>query len=178
MKGSLVLVKSKIGKGSTFRLALNLPLYQEEQKPSVPTEEVVYEFEEELKILLVDDNEMNRMMARAILERKKFEVDEVENGKEALTQLGKKEYDLILMDIMMPEMDGYEATKMIRNELKLKVPIIALTANAIKGDDQKCLEAGMQGYLSKPYSPNQLYEAIIKNIPNTEGLDFYPVLLE
>jgi two-component system, sensor histidine kinase len=168
MKGSLVLVKSKMDKGSTFRLALNLPLHQEELKPSLPTEEVVFEFEEGLKILLVDDNEMNRMMARAILERKKFEVDEVENGKEAITQLEKKKYDLILMDIMMPEMDGYEATKMIRNELKLKVPIIALTANAIKGDDQKCLEAGMQGYLSKPYSPNQLYEAIIKNISDTE----------
>jgi len=65
---------------------------------------------------------------------------------------------------MMPEMDGLEATGVIRNELKLAVPIIALTANAIKGDGQKCLDAGMQGYLSKPYSPNQLYEVISANL--------------
>ena len=71
------------------------------------------------------------------------------------------------MDIMMPEMDGYEATRAIRNDLGSNMPIIALTANAIKGDDKKCRDAGMQGYLSKPYSPNQLYQAIFEQISNS-----------
>ncbi|MBT6029012.1 MAG: PAS domain S-box protein [Crocinitomicaceae bacterium] len=164
MGGSLELLKSKIDAGSTFRLSMNLPVYIEVEREKKAIVELDFDFEEGIKILLVDDNEMNRMMARAILERKKFLVDEAVDGKEAIVQLKDNEYAVVLMDIMMPEMDGLEATSVIRNELKLEVPIIALTANAIKGDGQKCLDAGMQGYLSKPYSPNQLYEVISANI--------------
>ncbi|MBT5402248.1 MAG: PAS domain S-box protein [Crocinitomicaceae bacterium] len=164
MGGSLELLKSKIDAGSTFRLSMNLPVYIEVEREKKAIVELDFDFEEGIKILLVDDNEMNRMMARAILERKKFLVDEAVDGKEAIVQLKGNEYAVVLMDIMMPEMDGLEATSVIRNELKLEVPIIALTANAIKGDGQKCLDAGMQGYLSKPYSPNQLYEVISANI--------------
>ena len=167
MDGSLELVESKPGKGSTFRLNLQLPVYREEQKPIQPIEEVEFEFEEGIKILLVDDNEMNRMMARAILQRKKFDIHEAENGLEAIQRVKENDYELILMDIMMPEMDGYEATRAIRNDLGSNMPIIALTANAIKGDDKKCRDAGMQGYLSKPYSPNQLYQAIFEQISNS-----------
>lgn len=167
MDGSLELVESKPGKGSTFRLNLQLPVYREEQKPIQPIEEVEFEFEEGIKILLVDDNEMNRMMARAILQRKKFDIHEAENGLEAIQRVKENDYELILMDIMMPEMDGYEATRAIRNDLGSNMPIIALTANAIKGDDKKCKDAGMQGYLSKPYSPNQLYQAIFEQISNS-----------
>ncbi|MDC3336899.1 PAS domain S-box protein [Flavobacteriales bacterium] len=168
MGGTLELLKSKMDQGSTFRLSMNLPVYieveQKKKKKKKAIVELDFDFEEGIKILLVDDNEMNRMMARAILERKKFVVDEAVDGKEAIVQVEANEYAVVLMDIMMPEMDGLEATGVIRNELKLAVPIIALTANAIKGDGQKCLDAGMQGYLSKPYSPNQLYEVISANL--------------
>jgi len=164
MGGTLELLKSKMDQGSTFRLSMNLPVYIEVEQKKKAIVELDFDFEEGIKILLVDDNEMNRMMARAILERKKFVVDEAVDGKEAIVQLEANEYAVVLMDIMMPEMDGLEATGVIRNELKLAVPIIALTANAIKGDGQKCLDAGMQGYLSKPYSPNQLYEVISANL--------------
>ncbi|MDA8714289.1 PAS domain S-box protein [Flavobacteriales bacterium] len=167
MGGTLELLKSKMDQGSTFRLSMNLPVYievEQKKKKKKAIVELDFDFEEGIKILLVDDNEMNRMMARAILERKKFVVDEAVDGKEAIVQLEANEYAVVLMDIMMPEMDGLEATGVIRNELKLAVPIIALTANAIKGDGQKCLDAGMQGYLSKPYSPNQLYEVISANL--------------
>ena len=164
MGGTLELLKSKLDVGSTFRLSMNLPVYLEVKSEEQAIVELDFDFEEGIKVLLVDDNEMNRMMARAILERKKFDVDEAVDGKEAIDRLVENEYVVVLMDIMMPEMDGLEATSVIRNKLKLDVPIIALTANAIKGDGQKCLDAGMQGYLSKPYSPNQLYEVITANI--------------
>jgi CheY-like chemotaxis protein len=94
-----------------------------------------------------------------VLEREGWGVTAVEDGHQALEMLKNNEFDLVLMDIQMPEMDGFEATRTIRlqeNRSDRHLPIIAMTAYAVKGDREKCLEAGMDGYVSKPISPDQL----------------------
>ena len=118
-----------------------------------------------LKILLVEDNDINRLYALNILKKWECDVDGAENGYIALEKLRSNDYHIILMDIQMPIMDGYEATKSIRKNMpapKNQIPIIALTANAIKGDNEKCLEVGMNDYLPKPFQPEDLYKTISK----------------
>jgi CheY-like chemotaxis protein len=118
---------------------------------------------EDLNILLVEDNHVNQMVAMNLLKKAGYHADAVANGLEALKALEKKDYDLILMDVQMPEMDGYEATAAIRKGyVKPSIPIIGLTANAMKGDREKCIEAGMDDYLSKPMRPAMLYQLIDK----------------
>jgi len=108
------------------------------------------------RVLVVEDNEVNQMVAMGMLESIGYEVDTADNGVFALEALEESTYDIILMDCQMPEMDGYEATKRIRkhsNKQTAATPIIALTANAMSGDAEKCLAAGMDDYLSKPFEP-------------------------
>lgn len=112
------------------------------------------------KVLLVEDNVMNRFIARQSLDYFGCEVDEAENGKIAIDLLNKKMYDIVLMDIQMPELDGVETTKVIRNELHLTVPIIAITANAFKKDIDLYLSIGMNDYVTKPFEEKVLFEAI------------------
>jgi CheY-like chemotaxis protein len=121
-----------------------------------------------VRILLAEDNIVNQRVALHILEKKLgYHADIVTNGKEAIEYLEKMDYDLVLMDCQMPEMDGYEATQRIRDENSIvrdhNVPIIAMTANAMKGDREKCLEVGMDDYVSKPIN--------IKNL--TDKIEFY-----
>jgi two-component system, sensor histidine kinase and response regulator len=111
------------------------------------------------KVLLVEDNPVNQRVAQAMLAKLKIQVDLANDGKEALEKVQSHDYDLVLMDCQMPVMDGYEATAAIRrlHEGRSKrLPILALTANAMQGDRQKCLDAGMDDFLSKPYSLPQL----------------------
>ncbi len=118
-----------------------------------------------LKVLLVEDNDINRLYALNILKKWNCTIDQAENGYTAVEKLKVNDYDIILMDVQMPIMDGYEATKTIRrtfNSPKKDIPIIALTANAIKGDNEKCIELGMNDYLSKPFQPEDLYEVLSK----------------
>lgn len=132
---------------------------------------------EGVKVLLVEDNDINRLYALNILKKWKCEVDGAENGYIALEKLRSNEYDIILMDIQMPIMDGYEATKNIRStfpEPKNKIPIIALTANAIKGDNEKCLEIGMNDYLPKPFQPEDLYASISKFAIDQQNVEDIP----
>lgn len=112
------------------------------------------------KVLVVEDNEINQLVAAGMLESMGYEVSTADNGVLALAALDDSQYDVILMDCQMPEMDGYEATRRIRNHenrLVASTPIIALTANAMSGDSEKCIEAGMDDYLSKPFEP-ELFE--------------------
>ena len=112
------------------------------------------------KVLVVEDNEINQMVALGMLESLGYEVDTADNGLLALEALEDEVYDVILMDCQMPEMDGYEATRRIRtheNRRVASIPIIALTANAMSGDAEKCIAAGMDDYLSKPFEP-ELFE--------------------
>ncbi|WP_298140318.1 PAS domain S-box protein [Flavobacterium sp.] len=118
---------------------------------------------ENISILLVEDNDMNRMVAQNSLQYYNCKVTEAENGMEALEILKKENFDIILMDIQMPEMDGIEATKIIRSEFKLATPIVALTANAFKSEIEKCKKAGMNDYITKPFDEINLIETIAKH---------------
>ena len=108
-------------------------------------------------ILVVEDQEDNRQILRDLLGNAGYELTEAENGEEATAAVAQRRPDLILMDIQLPVMDGYEATRRIRTNPDLKsVPIIAVTSYALAGDESKALEAGCNGYVSKPYSPREL----------------------
>jgi CheY-like chemotaxis protein len=110
------------------------------------------------KILIVDDDVRNIFALSSVMAEKEMEIEVAENGREALQKLDENNgIDLVLMDIMMPEMDGYQAMTEIRKKAKFKnLPIIALTAKAMKGDRQKCIEAGANDYLSKPINVEKL----------------------
>jgi PAS domain S-box-containing protein len=120
-----------------------------------------------LRILVAEDNAVNQKLVARLLEKKGHNVKVVVNGREALGALEQGTYDLVLMDMQMPEMDGFEATGELRKREKqtgLHTPIVALTAHAMKGDRERCLEAGMDGYLSKPIRAQELYELLEKYI--------------
>ena len=123
-----------------------------------------------LSILLVEDNEINRMVIQSSLQYFNCNVTEAENGLDALEILKAQHFDLILMDIQMPKMDGIEATKVIRKELKLSTPIIALTANAFKTKLKECKEAGMNDYVIKPFQEKVLLQTIVKQTINKNGI--------
>jgi len=116
-----------------------------------------------LRILLAEDNLVNQRLATRLLEKRGHHVVVAANGREALAALEKDIFDLVLMDMQMPEMDGFEATAAIRQKEKTDgghLPIVALTAHAMKGDREKCLAAGMDGYLTKPLRPQELEEVL------------------
>jgi PAS domain S-box-containing protein len=113
-------------------------------------------------ILIADDNKMNRMVAGAVLKNYGCKLIEAVDGADALEKVKEHNPDIVLMDVQMPEMDGLEATKIIRAEISSELPIIALTALAIRGDDDKCKAAGMNDYLTKPYEESQLINMLSK----------------
>jgi osomolarity two-component system sensor histidine kinase NIK1 len=122
-----------------------------------------------LKILLVEDNLMNQKVVIFNLKKFNCQITPISNGKEALENFKNNNYDLVLMDIMLPEMNGYEITTEIRKFEKLKeienpVTIIALTANTYENDKEKCFSVGMNEYLSKPFTAQQLIKTIEKYI--------------
>ena len=121
-----------------------------------------------INILLAEDNIINQKLVLRMIEKFGFKADAVSTGKEVLERLGAFDYDLVLMDVNMPEMDGIEATRRIRDSQSKvhnrELPIVALTANAMKGDREICFEAGMNDYVAKPINPQELLEAIERNI--------------
>ena len=163
-----VWVESDKGKGSSFfveiilkRTAINLDLEDESEEDLCGYDKTPLK---NLRILLVEDHEINRFLAVTLLENNGGIVDIAINGLEAIDILDNQKFDVILMDIQMPELDGLETAKHIRENLELNTPIIALTANAIRGDDEKCYEAGMNDYLSKPFNQEDLVKKILKYI--------------
>ena len=137
------------------------------QKTGIVTRHTVAEFTKHgVRILLAEDNVINQKVAQAILDKLGYKAEVVANGLEAVRALELINYDLVLMDCQMPEMDGFAATAMIRNldskVLNHAVPIIAMTANAMKGDRENCIEAGMDDYLAKPMKKNELAEVLAK----------------
>jgi len=120
-----------------------------------------------LRILLAEDNAVNQRLAARLLEKRGYAVVVAGTGKEALSRLKEQSFDLVLMDIQMPEMDGFEATAAIRKEEQRTgdhIPIIAMTAHAMKGDRERCLDAGMDSYISKPVRADELFDAIERAI--------------
>jgi CheY-like chemotaxis protein len=114
-------------------------------------------------VLLVEDNLINQKLGRRLLEKQGHTVVVAGNGREGLEQLDKQPFDLVLMEVQMPELDGLEATRLLRAReqgTSRHVPVLAMTAYAMKGDRERCLQAGMDGYLSKPIQPQELYGAI------------------
>ena len=121
------------------------------------------------RILLVEDNEMNRLVATTTLEHYSVELQEAVNGEEAIRMLKNAHFDLVLMDVQMPVMNGIEATHAIRRDISATIPIIALTANAIKGESDKCIAAGMNAYISKPFQEQVLVRTICSLLGKETG---------
>ncbi|MBF0190202.1 MAG: response regulator [Magnetococcales bacterium] len=120
------------------------------------------------RLLLVEDNELNQEVAKGILAMAGCRVEVAVNGVEALEQVQSGSFDLVLMDVQMPVMDGFEATRRIRADQKWQnLPIIAMTANAMSGDREMCLQAGMNDYVTKPIEPHILYDTLLKWLPDT-----------
>ena len=163
--GAELSVESAAGQGSTFRLSLPLEVLADAPAAApAALAGTVSPAPLAGKVLLVEDNPVNRMLAVAMLGNLGIEVIEAENGLVALQHMEKSRFDLVLMDCQMPVMDGFEATREIRarehGALAARIPIIAVTANALSGDSEQCLQAGMDAYLAKPFTLNTLREAI------------------
>jgi CheY-like chemotaxis protein len=153
------------GEGSRFQLALVAPRATGAQaEVAVPSPTAKHDADaagRPLRILLAEDNAMNQKLAIRLLERMGRAADVVANGLEAVEAIARDAYDVVLMDVQMPELDGLEATRRIRSmELAHRPWIIAMTANAMEGDREACLTAGMDGYISKPIRPDDLAAAL------------------
>jgi two-component system, sensor histidine kinase and response regulator len=147
--------------------ALGKPSGRQERLPLV-TRHSLRETHKAAHILLAEDNVVNRMLVIRLLEKRGLQVTAAGNGKEVLAALEKKSFDLVLMDVQMPEMDGLEATVLIREKEKETgehLPIIALTAYAMKGDEERCRAAGVDDYATKPIQPQELFETIHRLLP-------------
>jgi|GEM_PF-1276240 len=173
LMGGRIRVESSFGAGSVFSFELPQPLGQPlvSQKPSLPApaEKKVptFDSEAEYRVLLVDDNRTNLVIARAMLKKRgQLHTVVASGGQDALNQLAAEAFDLVLMDCMMPEVDGYDATRALRSgsvgNRNQNVPVIALTANAMAGDRDHCLAAGMSDYLTKPLDPELLQTALLR----------------
>jgi len=166
-QGGKIAVSSKVGKGSVFSFTLSFKKGSEKikkKKSDVPTELSKVAPRDGLKILLVEDNDLNALLAKKVLSDWNWHVEVAENGFTALEKAKQNGFDVVLMDIQLPGMDGYETTRRIRSEFQApqkNVPIIAMTAHAMVGEEEKCLEAGMDGYISKPFEPEKLYSKIL-----------------
>ncbi|MCA6597217.1 MAG: MASE1 domain-containing protein [Pseudanabaena sp. M046S1SP1A06QC] len=177
MMGSKIVVSSQLGVGSIFQFSVKfqVPESNLSVKPNVSIIGGNSVFEQNLsqklplKILIAEDNIVNQKVAHRILSRLGYEADIVTNGLKVLEALNKHSYDVIFMDVQMPEMDGLEATKKIVNDPhRLHRPyIIAMTAGAMEGDREICLESGMDDYISKPVNVNLLVDALLRSQSST-----------
>jgi signal transduction histidine kinase/ActR/RegA family two-component response regulator/HPt (histidine-containing phosphotransfer) domain-containing protein len=164
LMGGEIKLTSQKNKGTTTCFTLRLPIgaAQDLPQPEYPTAEAA-ELRQHLRgkqVLLVEDNLFNRQIAKSFLSQAGVHVTEAEHGGRAVELLRRQNFDLILMDVQMPVMNGYTATSVLRQQLAITTPIIALTANAINGEREKCLAAGMNGYLAKPFQEAQLLQVL------------------
>jgi len=164
MMGGRITVKSEQGKGSEFTISLRFPIGEAKTEQTPPAAKASASAGK--KLLVVEDNELNLEIASTLLKEAGFEVDTAENGKIAVEKVeaaSADRYDLILMDIQMPEMDGYEATRRIRalpDTKKAALPIVAMTANAFEDDRKNALRAGMNGHIAKPLDIPKLFQVL------------------
>ena len=176
IQGGKITVNSELGKGSNFSFTIVLTKVKKIKLAPIPisnNSKISHDLKnldnQDIKVLIAEDNKINQLFASTILRKKKFKVDIADNGKIVLEKLQAQKYDIILMDLHMPEMDGYESTLNIRKNTddRIKnIPIIALTAAATKGEVEKCFAVGMTDFISKPYTPEDLVEKILTLIAN------------
>lgn len=172
MLGGSLYAESEENKGSTFTFTLPYFISEEQIVEVESTTDIDYSSLGRKKILLAEDLELNQFIAKHIMETWGFEVDIACDGLQALDMVKKNTYDLVLMDIQMPGMDGIAATMEIRNlsdPAKANIPIVALTAHALKSDSEKYRAAGMNDYLSKPFQEAGLFQVIARSLRNGEG---------
>ncbi len=175
LMGGDINVKSRLGRGTNFRFSLKAKI-NESQNAQALLPADLQQFTEKFtaNVLVVDDNEINQLVAKDMLETFGLRVEIADNGKSAINLLTKHDFDLVFMDCQMPIMDGYEATQHIRNSnspgLNPNIPIIAMTANAMHGDEQKCYDYGMDDYIAKPFDLTTLL-TILTDWLNTTNQD-------
>ncbi len=162
-----ITVESIPEKGTTFLVTIpytivenNKAIVENNAAPNAPN------YFENKTILIVEDNELNQNLLKHLLQQKNFRFDIANNGQEAIEKLQVQKFDLVLMDMQMPIMDGYTATTQIRNSLKLNIPIIAMTAHAFAGEREKCIGFGMNDYVAKPIREKELFNIISTFLPN------------
>ena len=178
LMGGRIRVESEVNKGSTFYFTAKFGLQKELKRTDDTLETKSKDAEAKLEapaasedlpslnILLVEDTKDNRMLIKVFLKKTPFKLDMAENGQVAVDKFKSNKYDIVLMDMQMPVMDGYEATRIIRKweregELN-RTPIVALTAHALKEDKQKSLDAGCDGHITKPIKKKKLIETIVR----------------
>jgi len=178
--GGILKVQSQPGKGTTFYFTIPFNRYAEQEHSDDTLLEEAYSLlskhtNKPIHILLAEDNSVNAMLATLVLTKKGFTIEHVLNGELAVQAVKDKYYDVVLMDIQMPVMNGIDSARSIRKlegELS-KIPIIAMTAHSLQGEMQNCFDAGMNGYVAKPFKPENLFSTIFfvineahKNHPN------------
>lgn len=168
LQGGILNVKSELSKGSEFSFNMNYKKGADagRNRKEKKSQQLSPDFLQNVNILLAEDHDLNQLLAISIFEKWNKKIDIADNGKIALEKIKENDYDIVLMDIQMPEMDGHDVTRYIRKNYgsKANVPIIALTAHATLGEEKKCFDAGMNDYLSKPFDSYKLLEKIYQNL--------------
>ena len=160
-----IFVKSKPGFGSDVHFRLPFLKFKNNIDTLIAQKaETTSQNGNGIKVLVAEDNLINQMLVLRVLTKQGFEADVAENGLVALKKIEDNNFDVILMDVQMPEMDGYEATQKIRalTTYKKDIPIIAMTAHTFKGEYERCIEMGMNDFISKPFDTKELYEKIYR----------------
>lgn len=180
LQNGSIQVQSQPGKGTSFHIMIPYRVIANGTDEPITKELPAtggFNFKD-VVVLVAEDNEVNQNLIKHLFKNWNLQYDLTQNGREAVEKLKNKNYNLVLMDIQMPEMDGYTATSEIRNVLKNDVPIIAMTAHALAGEKEKCISYGMNEYISKPINIEKLYNLLtqfakIKTMPPTNGISNY-----
>jgi len=178
LQGGKIYLQSQPGTGSEFTVEIAYTINEKRKERKIPGYESVQinSFSKNSKILIAEDNVMNQLFLKHLLTEWNLQTDIVSNGREVIDTLKTAKYDLVLMDVQMPEMDGYTATKKIRTELNSSIPIIAMTAHAMNGEREKCIDAGMNDHIPKPVKEEELYFLLKKYFLKKEVSTSIPVI--